>query len=130
MNKNINISRISLNEITEHNTKELLEIYSDPSVCTYFDIEPYKVVAEAEEQIKRWTFLKNEKKQIRYGIFYNEKLIGTCGIYSIFWHQNRASLGYDLKKEYWNQGITTEALKMLIIILKNVYKIHRFKPHY
>ena len=108
MNLNdITINDITINDIEPQHAKELFEIYSDPKVCEYFDIPPVKTSIETLDQIRNWIRLRSEKKQLRFGIFYNNKLIGTCGIYSIYWHQNRASLGYDLNSKYWNMGITT-----------------------
>lgn len=127
MNKLPNDIQITLNEITLDHISDLYDIYSDTKVCKYFDFNPFENIKESEEQIKKWTKLRDENKQIRYGIFYNKKLIGTCGIYSIYWHQNRASLGYDLNCEYWNKEITTKAINLLLKELKNNYKLHRIQ---
>jgi len=123
----ITINDITINDIEPQHAKELFEIYSDPKVCEYFDIPPVKTSIETLDQIRNWIRLRSEKKQLRFGIFYNNKLIGTCGIYSIYWHQNRASLGYDLNSKYWNMGITTFALTKLLTVLKNEYNIHRIQ---
>ncbi|MBN2617588.1 MAG: GNAT family N-acetyltransferase [Spirochaetales bacterium] len=128
LNKNkIEMNEIKLRDININDDQELFEIYSDPKVCEYFDFKAYTNLKEAQDQILKWENLKEEKKQIRYGIDLNNKLIGTCGIYSIYWHQERASLGYDLNSNYWNKGIMTKSIIQLLKKIKKEYNLHRIQ---
>ncbi len=128
MNTNlVETERLTLKPITVENSKRLFDIYSNPEVCKYFDIEPYKDLFEAEKQINSWINQAKEGKQYRFSISYNNIVVGTCGIYSIYNHQNRASIGYDLDPEYWGKGIMTEALSIFLQVLKKDFKIHRIQ---
>lgn len=118
---------LTLDAVSLKHANDLFEIYSDPKVCKYFDMNPFKSIDEANDHIKRWNSMKEDKKQIRDGIFYNKKLIGTCGIYAIYWHQKRATLGFDLNSKYWNRGIITISLQELLDKLKSEYNLHRIQ---
>ncbi len=123
----INTERLILKPITIDDASELFEIYSNPEVCSFFDINPFETLLQAKDQIDRWLILKTERKQYRYTITVDKKVIGTCGIYSIYWHQNRASIGYDLDRKYWNKGFMTEALDGFLKFISKEFKIHRIQ---
>jgi len=52
---------------------------------------------------------------IRWGIALKGKteIIGTIG-FNNYTKQHRANIGYDLQKDYWNNGYISEALKAVI----------------
>lgn len=119
--------RLTLKIIEYKDAPKLYEIYSNKDVCKYFDIVPYIHVKQAKDQIKLWLENSNKKTQIRYGIYLNDLLIGTCGIYSIYWHQSRASIGFDLDPDYWEKGFMTEAITSFLEILKTEFKLNRIQ---
>ena len=51
-----------------------------------------------------------------FAITINDKLIGTISLYNKPYRKyNRAkTLGFSLRSDYWNQGIMTEAVKLMI----------------
>ena len=57
-----------------------------------------------------------ENKGIRWGIINkaDNKLIGTLGIYDWDKTARRAEIGYDLEPAYWQQGLMTEALCVVL----------------
>lgn len=74
------------------------------------DILPYGREEQAREHIQRWVRLAAAGRQFRCAIELEGKVVGTCGLYSIARHQNRATLGCDLHPDYWRRGLMTEAL--------------------
>jgi len=86
------------------------EVYSNMQACEFLDMLPYTREEQAREHIQRWVRLAVAGRQFRYAIELEGKVVGTCGLYSIARHQNRATLGYDLHPNYWRRGLMTEAL--------------------
>ncbi len=102
--------RLILRPVRIDDAPSVYEIYSKAEVCEFFDILPYTREEQAEEHVRRWISLARDGRQIRYAIALDGKVIGTCGLYSIYRHQHRACLGCDLHPDFWRQGIMTEAL--------------------
>lgn len=126
-NKGFQTKRLIIKPINSEDILGLYELYSNPKVCEFFDINPYHNIQQAQKQITQWIKLSSGRKQFRYSIFFNDIFIGTCGIYSIYWHQKRASLGYDLDPKYWNKGFMNEALKEFFKFIHEEFKIHRLQ---
>ncbi len=55
----------------------------------------------------------------------DKKVIGGCRITVQSGKHKNADLGYCLNKKYWNQGLTTEATKLLIGFGFSKLKMHR-----
>ncbi|MBD5092330.1 MAG: GNAT family N-acetyltransferase [Clostridiales bacterium] len=56
----------------------------------------------------------NENGTFAFAIVYNEKVVGSIGVFrkdNI--HNRTAELGYYLAEEHWGKGIMTQAVKML-----------------
>jgi ribosomal-protein-alanine N-acetyltransferase len=63
----------------------------------------------------------------KYAICEADEVIGTCGLYSIYRHQNRANLGYDLLPSKWNRGYMTDALRLFLELCFEEWNFHRIQ---
>lgn len=108
--------RFYLREIREEDSGDVFKFFSDADVMEYYDIEPMKSLDQASTLIKRFTERFSNTLGIRWGIARKEddKLIGTCGFHNWNKRYNRIEIGYELSKEYWNQGVMSEVLPKLI----------------
>jgi ribosomal-protein-alanine N-acetyltransferase len=89
---------------------------ADDEVTRYYDDETFTEVSQAANQIKTWENGFVNKRCIRWGIARKDErdIIGSCGYYGFHtWHM-RASIGYELARSFWRQGIMTEALEAII----------------
>jgi RimJ/RimL family protein N-acetyltransferase len=102
--------RLVLRPVRVDDALAIHELYSNAEVCEFLDILPYEREEQAREHVRRWARLAAAGRQSRCAIELDGKVIGTCGLYSIERHQNRATLGCDLHPDYWTRGIMTEAL--------------------
>jgi len=94
----------------------LFSILADDEVTRYYDDATFTDVSQATDQIKAWENGFVNKRCIRWGIARKEDrdVIGSCGYYGFHtWHM-RASIGYELARPFWRQGIMTEALEAII----------------
>ncbi len=124
---NLKTKRLIISDIQSLDINDVYEIYSDKEVCKYFDCEPFTNIKQAEQHILNWIEKSRQKKQFRYSIRYQEKTIGTVGLYNIYWHNNRASLGFDLNREYWGMGIMSEAVSELINYWEKEFTLNRIE---
>ncbi len=102
--------RLVLRPLQKDDLETFLAIFSNPEVTRYYEVETMTEPAQAEKLLDQFIAIG------RLGIVPkgSEKIIGSCGIFSINQEHYSASLGYDLAHEYWGRGIMTEALIALL----------------
>lgn len=126
-NKNYSKDEILIRAVKETDVDFIFTLYSDKRVTEQIDIFPYLEKIEAKKQIKVWLKNFKERKQFRYIITYYSVPIGTIGLYSIYWHQQRASFGYDLHPDYWSRGIMTNVISLFTEYIHKKHNIHRLQ---
>ena len=109
--------RILLRHWKESDAKDLYEAASNPKIGLNAGWSPHKDINESLDIIK--TIFSNEST---YAIELkeNKKVIGSIGyltkdkshLKSL--KANEIEIGYWISEDYWNKGICTEALKILI----------------
>jgi len=108
--------RFVLRRLQLSDAESLFSILADEEVTRFYDDEAFTAISQARAQIKAWADGFDERRCVRWGIARREDdmVIGTCG-YNGFhgWHK-RCSLGFELARSYWRQGIMTEALDAII----------------
>ena len=107
--------RLELVQITVDNVKDIYELFSDTQVVAFYNLLPFQKEEEAAAIIEKLQALYNERLGIRWGIRLKgtTKIIGSAG-FNNYTKNHRANIGYDLKPEYWNKGIVTEAIKAIV----------------
>ena len=103
--------RLFLRKMRSADLKALLRIFTDPRVMASFGGELFD-----RDQMQRWLDSNLEhQEQHGYGLFAviykaNGELIGDCGLEHMDVEGVRETeLGYDLRSDYWNRGLATEA---------------------
>ncbi len=109
--------RLRLRRFTEADLEAIYAIYSDETVNTFLPRFPIKTMDEA-----RQLFAKEYEETYRMPSAYNYAIclktddmpIGYIAVSM----EDSHDMGYGLRKEFWHQGITTEAGQALIARLK------------
>jgi ribosomal-protein-alanine N-acetyltransferase len=93
--------RLILREITADDVEGIIAMYGD---------------TETMEIIEWCAQIFRDKSGLRWGITLkgNDNLIGTCGYHYWLPQHRRAEIGYDLARQYWRQGIMTEAARVML----------------
>lgn len=107
----IETRRLLLRPMRPEDVDDLLLIFTDPNVMASFGD-----VLFDRAQMERWVG-RNLEHQARhgYGLFSvihkaDNLLIGDCGLEHLEAEGTQETeLGYDLRSDYWNQGLATEA---------------------
>ncbi|MGT2911640.1 GNAT family N-acetyltransferase [Streptococcus cameli] len=81
-----------------------------------------------EELIQEWIDSYTDPNSYRWGIAFKEKpdeLIGDLSVVSLNPKTEAVEIGYILSKDYWGQGLMTEALKRALAFLFDEVEVNR-----
>lgn len=110
--------RLILRRMQAADAQAIFRILSDEEVTQYYDEAAFTALSQANEQIEAWETGYNHRRCIRWGVALKEDgvVIGSCGFYGTHsWHM-RGSIGYELARPFWRQGIMSEALKAILAL--------------
>ncbi len=124
----IRTKRLILNQFDDRHIGELFEIFGSTEAMQYYDLEPFSNPEQCLELIDLNKNRFENKTGIRWGIFLEKKLIGTCG-FNAYRADRKGVIGYDLQPAYWGKGITTEALQAIVDFGFNNLQIHRIEAY-
>lgn len=105
--------RLLLRAFTQDDLHAFYEIFSDQEVNTYLPWYPLTSLVEAEQMLKdQYLRIYEEEKGYAYAIcFKSDNLpIGYLNVDI----EEPYDMGYGLRKEFWHQGIVTEAGQAVI----------------
>lgn len=126
-------SRLSLRTIEENNVPALFEIVQkNPELTKYL---LWTVPRSLEEMKERYQKLKNEENEgtrKRFGIFYEDAIIGAISITHIVRSSGRrimntGELGYWISPVYSGKGLVTEAAEKMLKYGFEVLKLQKIK---
>jgi ribosomal-protein-alanine N-acetyltransferase len=124
----IETDRLVLRKIETNDINDIFAYFSDDKVTRYLDFSSIKEVEMAERFVQRMSIGFENKEIIRWAITlkYENRLIGTCFL-ADFVEGSLGVLGYDLSRNYWNKGIMTEVLEIVIPFGFDVMGLHRIQ---
>ncbi len=109
--------RLILRKFTPQDAEAVFRIFSDPVVNTFLPMFPLQTQAEAREYLqKRFLDFYRKPEGYRYAVCLKEnpEPVGYVHLAEDESHD----FGYGLRKEFWNQGIITEAGRAVVERLK------------
>jgi ribosomal-protein-alanine N-acetyltransferase len=120
--------RFILRELQTNDAQDYYNYFSDPEVTKYWGYQGPKNVETASKTFARFQNAFIRKEMITWGIANKEdnKIIGTC-ILNDFIKASMVSLGYNLSRDYWRQGVMTEVLEAVIPYAFNVLDMNRIQ---
>lgn len=109
-------ARLRLREIVPADVDAIFAIRGDYEVTKYNTGAAYTDMQQASDLIIGIADEYQQQVAVRWGITLkpDDTVIGMCG-YN-YWHQgdHRASIGFDLNRAYWRQGIMAEAVRCIL----------------
>ena len=108
--------RVCLRAPADEDILPLLRISQDEDVMQFYGVEAYKTEFEARKEVDWMRRIFEEDEGIRWVITLRDHpgYIGDIGMDKYSKKHSRAELGFKLRKEYWRQGIMTEALTQVL----------------
>lgn len=109
-------ARLRLREIVMSDDEAIFAIRGDYEVTKYNIGDAYTDIEQAQNLIDAMTRLYQEEQELRWGITLKNEdtVIGMCGFN--YWQRvdKRASIGFDLNRQFWKRGIMREALYAML----------------
>ncbi|OJF97016.1 GNAT family N-acetyltransferase [Alkalibacterium sp. 20] len=109
--------RLTLREVTPEDATAMYAYLSDKDVVTHMGLEPYNSPSDVlNEEINWYNSIIEKGTGIRWVITKRESsvVIGSCGFLNMSREHHRAEIGFELHKDYWKQGIASEAVEAVI----------------
>ncbi len=106
-----------LRTLLKKDAKDYFEIGKDPQNIQYLTWRPFKTISQAKSAIKNIYYKRlRQHEPIGYAIvdLTKNKMIGIIEFHTFDYSDFSAQIGYLLHKDYWGQGVMSEALKALI----------------
>lgn len=124
----IQTDRLLLREFVLADEADVHEFAGDPIVSRYTDWGPntpdvtHEVVLSRLEQQQKWP-----REEINLAIELRDtgKVIGAIGLRISDYEHGIADFGYVLNREFWNQGLITEAAHAVVERAFFAYNLHR-----
>jgi RimJ/RimL family protein N-acetyltransferase len=112
----IETKRLILRGPKTKDLESVYDIHSDPEVMRYYGVLPYDSTEKAQKHLDWLSSLHKENKGLRPIITLKDEdtYIGDVGYYDYEKKHNRAEIGYILGKDYWGNGIMSEALEAML----------------
>lgn len=129
MDTKIETERIILRPISMFDAKDMFEYASDPEVCKYVTWDAHKNLEETLSVLNKMTNENKNHPIFAITLKENKKMIGTIDavLFGNNQHDKKAEIGYCINKNYWGNGLTTEAVKAFINYLFKTYNLHRIQ---
>ncbi|HJP29410.1 MAG TPA: GNAT family protein [Candidatus Latescibacteria bacterium] len=105
--------RLLLRELKTTDADALFRQFSDDGVTAYYDLDTFTDPDQGEQLVAVWRQRQERGFGLRWAICRPDApadLLGTCGVNLWIRQSARAVLGFDLSRQYWRQGIMSEAL--------------------
>ena len=118
--------RITLQQFELSDADAHHQLLTDPEVMMYMDGPMPKDKEEVHGKIEQIIKDFEEQKGIIWTIKLKNQsdMLGYFGFWRIDRKNHRVEMGYALKKEYWKQGIATEAARLAIDFAFNEFNVH------
>jgi [ribosomal protein S5]-alanine N-acetyltransferase len=121
--------RLVLRPIRNEDAGAMYEIRSDVLVTERYGHEPSTSLEEVQRfvQVRVEGFAKREALYWVYGFKNESRIIGSCCLWNFDPSSRCAEIGYELHREFWGKGITSEALPPVITFGFAEMDLHRIE---
>lgn len=122
-------NNLLLRNFNASDVHDLFKLFSDPDVMKYDGVATMPSLYEAENFIQVFSNPKSifQTNSIRWAVIEKKtnRFVGTCGFKDWNRQSQKAEIGTDLAKAFWNKGYASEILKTLIPFGFNKMRLHR-----
>ena len=115
--KELETKRLNLRKMKDSDADTMFKMWaSDNEVTKYMTWHTHQDKSETEEILKRWVSFYSDIKFYHWGIELKEEKLLIGSISSVIFEENTKTVevGYCISRKYWNQGLTSEALRRII----------------
>ncbi len=108
--------RLLLRRLALDDAGDVFAYASDPEVARYTAWNAHRTIDDTLLFLNGVLTLYANRQVAPWGVVHkaDRKVIGTCGFVSWNVRHHRAEIAYAIGHRYWNQGLTTEAVREII----------------
>ncbi len=120
--------RLVLRSIVPEDLENVYKGLSHPDVIKYYGVN-YSTLESTKEQMQWFQDLEKNETGIWLAICSKKDLafLGATGLNNLIKIHRKAELGFWLFPEFWNKGIISEAVPVLLDYAFNDLKLHRIE---
>lgn len=111
--------RLVLKKIEDADADALAELAHNPNIYTYLPTFLFEQKYDDIHTVIRKLYDECFQDSIILGIYLEDSFCGIAEMYGYRENIHKISVGYRLLERYWNMGIASEALKMMVQYLLN-----------
>jgi RimJ/RimL family protein N-acetyltransferase len=113
----IEVRRVRLRWLTEHDVDALFAVFSDPQVMRYWSSPPLADRSVARQLLQRIQDGFRQQSFFQWGVALRDedRVVGTCTLFRLDTDNGRAEVGFALGREHWKLGYMSEALPALLV---------------
>jgi ribosomal-protein-alanine N-acetyltransferase len=128
MFRELETPRYLLQQILPSDQAFIYKGLSDPRVIPFYGVQ-YKTFEETGSQMEFYENIRNARTGCHWKIVSKDtqQPAGVCGLNGYVSAHEKAEIGYWLLPEYWQKGIMTEVLPILIDHIFANWKLHRLE---
>ena len=106
--------RLLLRQFVESDLENVFKGLSDPEIIKYYGVS-YQTLDDTKAQLRFFADLEKDNTGIWWAVcsLDNDRFYGAGGLNSLSKEHKKAEIGFWLLKEYWGQGIMTEAIPLI-----------------
>ncbi len=112
----LNTPRLRLRKLTMQDSADIFRYSCDVQVARHVLWDAHRTIGDSRAYLRYMLRRYRQHDPASWGIEHRAdgRIIGTIGFMWIQSDNSAAEVGYSLAREYWNQGLMTEALKAVI----------------
>jgi [ribosomal protein S5]-alanine N-acetyltransferase len=118
--------RLILRKVITTDAESVYKLRNDPKTVEYTARPPYQNIQEAIAMVDKMeeSYLQSEGISWAITLKNSDTMIGGIGFWRLIREHYRAEIGYSLLFPFWNQGIMSEALAVVLDFGFNQMGIH------
>lgn len=128
----LNTPRLALRPLRMRDAQDLYAYASDPQVSRHVLWETHENVGQSRQFLRAaiWQYRKGLPGSFAITLRDSGRMIGTIGFMWVNTDHRSAEVGYSLSREYWNQGIMTEALRAVVAFGFDTLRLNRIEAQH
>jgi ribosomal-protein-alanine N-acetyltransferase len=122
--------RLQLRQFVPGDLQDFFNLRANEEVNRYID-RPIEKIERTEDILRKIILNVESNQSIMWVIALKDdpKLIGTIGFWRIEPENHRAETGYNLMPQFWNKGLVSEAMQVVLDYGFDVMNLHSVVAH-
>ena len=112
----LELSRLVLRPVRENDLQDIWEYVNDPKISRYTAWSCHQEIETTKSYLNKVLKNYSDGNTENWGLELKStgKFIGMAGFAEISDEHNRGEIGYVLSRNYWNQGLISEAIHQIV----------------